>query len=162
MASTIYAFCAILNMASAFAFMGTNNTLMAAGLGALSMMFLIAFVLTEPPKSSQNEPNQATSIAPPENENTPASQRTPGEWPSLGEMAAQINKRKRRIVAGDTRLAELQTALYATSDNQEKIEEAELAEARKRSVASPEYAAWRLAAQRLADYEHELDTSDGK
>lgn len=149
MASTIYAFCAILNMASAFFFMGSNNTPLAAGLGALSMTFLIAFVLTVLPKSS---------------ENTPTSQRTAGECPSsLAEMAAQINERKRRIAAGDTRLAELQTALYATSDNQEKIEEAELAEARKRSLASPEYAAWRLAAQRLADYEHELDTSsDGK
>ena len=161
MSSLIYAFGAALVMASAFLFFA-HNTLLAAGLAALAVLLLIAFVLTIPPTPSPNSPDETTSTTTHEMENSTMSQKIPGELPSLGEMAAQINERKRRIAAGDTKLGELQTALYAASDAMEKVEEVELAEARKRLAASSEYAAWRLAAQRLADYEHELDISEGK
>lgn len=82
--------------------------------------------------------------------------------PSLKEMAAKIRERERRIAAGDTRLAELQAAVYAASDAQEKVWETEMAAARKRAADSPEQAALLVASQRLDNYEKELDTNRAK
>lgn len=108
-------------------------------------IWIIVLLVRSIPKSDQGQSNTDSS-----------------QLQSLTEMAAKINKRKRRIDAGDTKLAELQAALYAASDAQEEVEEAEMAAARKRSEDSPEYAAWLAASQRLDNYEKELDAAAGK
>ena len=94
----------------------------------------------------------------PESDQGQSSNNTPKQ-PSLKEMAAKISERERRIAAGDTRLAELQAAVYAASDAQEKVLETEMAAARKRAADSSEHAAWLAASQRLDNYENERDTN---
>lgn len=111
----------------------------------VSIIWIIVLLVRSIPESDQGQSNTDTP-----------------QQPSLFEMAAKINKRQRRIAAGDTRLAELQAAVYAASDALEKVEEAEMLAVRKRIASSPEYVAWQSAAQRIDNYENELDSAAGK